>query len=231
MTGLGRVVYGQCVLLSGVVPSWVVVAEGDGTRLDDLSESERAYLARAGDKRRREFAAVRFCARTALAVLRRRREAMVPGASGRPTWPAGVVGSMTHCAHYCAAAVAEESRCDAIGIDAEPNSPLSEAVLRRISSPAERRRLHEISRVQPDVSFDRVLFSIKESVYKAWSSLTGEDLRFNDVEVFISGGGRAVVIPQYASGASASWWVAWAANGDTVGSAVVLRVHKRAHEM
>ena len=88
-------------------------------------------------------------------------------------WPAGIRGSMTHCAGYAAAAVGPISRISAIGIDAEPDAPLPDGVLDLVATAAERDRLAVTPR-KPDIPhWDRLLFSAKEAVYKAWFPLVG----------------------------------------------------------
>jgi len=98
---------------------------GDPPAAPLFPEDERA-VARAVGKRRREFATARFYARTALARLGLDPAPIVPGPRGEPGWPAGVVGSMTHCAGYRAAAVARAEDVLTIGVDAEPDEPLPE---------------------------------------------------------------------------------------------------------
>jgi 4'-phosphopantetheinyl transferase EntD len=93
-----------------------------------LFPEEERIIAHAVESRRRQYAAVRSCARACLARLGYARVPILPGIGGAPTWPAGVLGSMTHCAGYAAAAVGPLSRISAIGIDAEPDAPLPEGV-------------------------------------------------------------------------------------------------------
>ncbi|MFZ3572563.1 4'-phosphopantetheinyl transferase family protein [Streptomyces sp. BH097] len=158
----------------------------------ELFPEESAYVAGAVERRRLQFASVRACARDALAALGRPAAPLVPGRGGAPTWPSGVVGSMTHCTGYHAAAVAHSSELAALGIDAEPHAPLTEGVLESITGPAERASLPS----GEGVAWDRVLFSAKESVYKAWFPATGRWLGFRDVEIALAedGGITAVLL-------------------------------------
>ncbi|WP_306332212.1 4'-phosphopantetheinyl transferase [Streptomyces sp. KL109B] len=70
-----------------------------------LSRQEEALIARAVPKRRNEFTTVRACAHDALAGLGLAPVPLLPDERGAPGWPPGVVGSMTHCPGYGAAAV------------------------------------------------------------------------------------------------------------------------------
>jgi 4'-phosphopantetheinyl transferase EntD len=182
-------------VIEEIVPSGVRCAEAfDDTAPAPLFEAEEAFLTRARDKRRREFATTRACARRALAALGFAPGPLVPGAGGAPDWPAGVVGSLTHCDGYRCAAVAPAGRFAAIGIDAEPALPLPEGVLGLVSSPAER---DLIAALDPAMCWDRLLFCVKEAVYKAWFPGRGTWLGFTDAEVRPDPGGTftAVIRP------------------------------------
>jgi 4'-phosphopantetheinyl transferase EntD len=108
---------------------------------------------------------------------------ILPGVGGAPTWPAGVQGSMTHCPGYAAAAVGPVAQISAIGIDAEPDAPLPDGVLNLIATPAEQDRLATIQPEADSPDWDRLLFSAKEAVYKAWFPLVGEWLDHQDAEI------------------------------------------------
>jgi 4'-phosphopantetheinyl transferase EntD len=114
--------------------------------------------------------------------------AIPSGEHGEPLWPAGVVGSITHCAGYRACAVARSEAITSLGIDAEPNVPLPEGVLEQVAFGVERERVAERSSVthdESDVDLPRLLFRAKEAVYKAWLPLAQRWLGFEDVELSI----------------------------------------------
>ena len=137
-----------------------------------LFREEEKIIAHAVAARRRDFAAVRSCARACLARLGYPPVPILPGVGGAPTWPAGIRGSMTHCTGYAAAAVGPHPQISAIGIDAEPDAPLPDGVLGLIATAAEHD--HLAAAHGPDgPNWDRLLFSAKEAVYKAWFPLVG----------------------------------------------------------
>ncbi|MEZ4403239.1 MAG: 4'-phosphopantetheinyl transferase superfamily protein [Kofleriaceae bacterium] len=173
-------------LLAGLQPQLCVAEAWGAPRPSPLWPAEAAAIAGAAPGRVAEFARGRDCARAALAAL-----GLAPGAIGRassraPVWPAGVVGSITHCPGYTAAAVARAPVVTSVGIDAEPNQPLPEGVLATVATTAERAAL---AGLPPGVAWDRLLFAAKESVYKAWWPLTGRWLGFEDATVTISAAG------------------------------------------
>jgi 4'-phosphopantetheinyl transferase EntD len=162
----------------------VAAAEEFGDRPDAvLFPEEEAVIGRAVEKRRREFTTGRACARAALARLGQPPVAILPGERGSPGWPPGIVGSITHCAGYRAAAVARASQVLAIGLDAELDLPLPGGVLDVVSLAAERDSLADLARSAPGPNWDRMLFCAKESVYKAWFPLTGRWLGFEQAHI------------------------------------------------
>jgi 4'-phosphopantetheinyl transferase EntD len=90
---------------------------------------------------------------------------------------------MTHCTGYRAAVVARSEELAAIGVDAEPHEALPPEVLTTVTVPEERERLERLAAQRPTVHWDRLLFSAKESVYKAWFPLTGRWLDFEEASV------------------------------------------------
>ena len=92
----------------------------------------------ADPRRRAEFTAGRACARTALARLGLPAAPVLAGRAGEPRWPAGVTGSITHCAGYRACAVARTADLAALGIDAEPNAGLPAGLIESVAGHAER---------------------------------------------------------------------------------------------
>ncbi|MFE7777928.1 4'-phosphopantetheinyl transferase [Streptomyces sp. NPDC057445] len=145
-----------------------------------LFAQERAVVRDAVEERRREFATARVCAHRALAALGRPAEPLLPGRRGEPLWPAGTVGSLTHCEGYRGVVMAPAAHWRALGIDAEPHTPLPPGVAEAVTSPAERERLRELARGHPGTHWDRLLFSAKEAVFKAWSPLTHREPSFTD---------------------------------------------------
>ena len=172
----------------------VAAAEEFGDRADAvLFPAEEAVIARAVERRRREFATGRACARAALARLGHPPVAILPGERGSPGWPPGIVGSITHCAGYRAAAVGKAAEVLAIGLDAEPDEPLPDGVLGAISLAAERASLADLAEAAPappsGPNWDRLLFCAKEAVYKAWFPLTGRWLGFEQALVTLDPAG------------------------------------------
>ncbi|MFC0099837.1 4'-phosphopantetheinyl transferase [Micromonospora marina] len=151
---------------------------------------EEDLVARAVPARRQEFVTARRCAREAVARLGYAPAPIRPGPRREPVWPDGVVGSITHCTGYRAAAVAPAGALAGLGIDAEPHEPLPDGVAGVVLTAGEPDRLAALRAADPATCWDRLLFSAKESVYKAWYPLTGRWLGFEEAELTFDRAGR-----------------------------------------
>ncbi|TQL24766.1 4'-phosphopantetheinyl transferase [Streptomyces sp. SLBN-134] len=156
--------------------------------LTALYPQEAAAVASAWPKRRREYANVRMCARRAMSELGVPPAPVLSGPRGEPLWPDGIVGSLTHCPGFRAAALGRSSALAGLGIDAEPNLPLTQDLLDFVSLPQERAQVHALTRAFPDVCWDRLLFSAKETVFKAWFPLAASELDFTEADIRIEPG-------------------------------------------
>lgn len=169
-------------VIEELLPSAVVVIEAvPGAPNDALLAPERAVIAASVPERREDFTVGRSCARRALQTLGQPPRPILPGLHREPIWPVGFVGSITHCYGYCAAAVARVDEIATVGIDAELDEPLPAGVLEQVAVPRElewvRARLNEA------ICWDRLLFSAKESVFKAWFPLAQRWLGFEDARI------------------------------------------------
>jgi len=182
-------------LIETLLPSKIAVQTsraGTDNRVEVMAEEESA-VAGAVDSRRREFSVGRACARSALSKLGFPPCAIPSRPDRAPLWPAGIVGSITHCAGFCAAAVALQQDYVALGIDAEVDEELPSGVLELISVNEERKWLANAAR---RLNWGRLLFSAKESIFKAWFPLTREWLGFEDAVVtFIPDGTFVARLP------------------------------------
>lgn len=196
-------------MLANLLPPEVAVEEVFGDPEDAvLLPGEEAVISRAVDKRRLEYTTTRHLARIALGRLGLPPVAIGTGGNREPLWPAGIVGSMTHCRGFRAVAVARigdgvsqgggdgsaaavsvaaraasATAVTGLGIDAEPHGPLPDGVFDTIARPDEMGALAELAAQRPQVRWDRLVFSAKESVYKAWFPVARRWLGFGEASV------------------------------------------------
>jgi 4'-phosphopantetheinyl transferase EntD len=150
-----------------------------------MCRSEEACVAGAVAERRSEFAAVRCCAHDALRRIGVTGVPILRDPDRVPRWPAGVIGSMTHCEGYRAAAVARSDELGGIGIDAEPHGPLPAETLELVLRDEERAAQGTLADTEPIPHWDRIAFCAKEAVFKAWFPLTRRWLGFHDVSTAV----------------------------------------------
>lgn len=167
--------------LTTLFPPGVAVGlaqEGDGEC--SLLPGELCHVANAVAARRREFGQGRAAARRALAALGHPPCTLPKGPGRDVAWPTGVVGSITHTDGLCAAVAAASRDVRAIGVDAEPAGSVTPDLWGSLFTSTERRQLRGQSSAMIRAT---VLFSAKESAFKAQFPLTGLFVEFEEAEV------------------------------------------------
>jgi 4'-phosphopantetheinyl transferase EntD len=179
----------DALAVPGVLIGHRLIAPGDELAL--LPE-ELDALATSVDKVRRASGAARIVARGLMAQLGQAQQAVPKAASGAPIWPAGLVGSLAHNSQVAVAAMARRADFSSVGIDVEPAEPLDADLLNLVATADERKAIAD------DPYRGRLLFTVKEAVYKSVYPLDGAFLEQHDVEVNLAAGtatlrnGRAV---------------------------------------
>lgn len=129
-------------------------------------------------KRRTEFALGRYCARQALESLGHPPTPISKGPKREPKWPADIIGSITHTGSAAAAAVARRGDLTSLGLDMESDDPLDANLIAMICLPAEN--------PNKDPTLAKLLFSIKEAIYKCLYPQVGTYIDFLEMEVHLS---------------------------------------------
>ncbi len=168
-------------LFRELLPASVVLEESNpavfGTDLSELTEGEAALMAKAVDKRRREYTAGRVLARRAAAQLGLGPIEVLPREDRSPAWPEGVVGSITHTRGHVAVALARSETVRGLGLDVEQAEPLKHRLWDMICTGEDRAMLARYS--EPERSrLAKIVFSAKEAAYKAQYAITEQFLGF-----------------------------------------------------
>jgi 4'-phosphopantetheinyl transferase EntD len=143
-----------------------------------LTSTELISLRKSSNKVRRASGAARIVARRLLAEIGAQPFAeLTKSASGAPQWPKGYIGSLAHDQEFAVVAVARSRAAVSIGIDVEPAIALPEEIFEIVATSAEREQLGG------SLLLGRLLFCIKEAVYKATNPVDGVFLEHHDVEV------------------------------------------------
>jgi len=157
-----------------------------GAEMEDVGQpvllppQEEVWVAKAADKRRRDFALGRACAHLALEQLGHHGTVIGKAENGAPCWPAGVLGSITHAKGYAAALVGDARQFCGIGVDAERLGGVTQELWPRLFNAAERRYLSCLDGAA-QILAATLFFSAKESCYKAWAMKGG--LPFGEIDV------------------------------------------------
>jgi 4'-phosphopantetheinyl transferase EntD len=171
--------------LLALFPPGVAGAElADRATAEPLFPEEAAAIPSAVPTRIAEFRAGRHCAREALRALGRPAEPVLRS-DRAPRWPAGVVGSITHCEGFCGAVAAPVSVAAGLGFDAERAHAVSPEIWLRIASAADR------SAGPPaDGALRALAFSAKEALFKAQHPLTRVWMEFADASLEVADAGE-----------------------------------------
>ena len=153
-----------------------VLCEAD---LDGWHLSLPDRLATAAAKRRAEFLGGRLTARRALAALTGSPSTPAQDAEQLPDWPAGTVGSITHSRGLAAAVVANRATYRGIGLDAEVvmNGERARRLAGQILVASELAWLDRLP-AEWQGEFLTLVFSLKESLFKALYPLVGQRFYF-----------------------------------------------------
>ncbi len=154
-----------------------------------LLEDERACVARAIAKRRREFALGRELARELLRELGFPDQPLLPGPDRAPLWPGGILGSIAHDARQCLVAIARSGAIAGVGVDVEPAAPLEERLWGPICTESERRALAADAPLPAGLRA-RAIFCAKEALYKCLHPALGWPRGFHDVEIALQADAR-----------------------------------------
>ena len=174
---LTRAIAAMAVL--GIAVDHRLIADGDEAA---LLADEMAAFAGSVTKVRRASGAARIVARQLMSRFGHKPQAIRKSTGGMPLWPGDIVGSLAHDARVAVAAMAAQRDFLGIGIDVEPAEPIDPDLLSMIATPA------ELAAAPAEPIRGRLLFSIKEAVYKAVYPLDGRFLDHHDVEVSVAAG-------------------------------------------
>ncbi len=149
-----------------------------------LLPGEAAHLGRARPARIAEFTAGRSAARQAMQQLGALPQPVFAAPDRAPIWPAGLVGSISHCAEWCVAVLAHRDDYASLGVDIEDDAALPDDLAEEICSPSERADMAG----QPKGT--KQIFCAKEAAYKAQYPLTKTLFGFDRFEVHFSDSNR-----------------------------------------
>lgn len=182
--------------LASLFPAQVAYAELTSDEpLEPLYAEEAAYVARAVEKRKREFTLGRSCARRALLSLGIDPQPLPANTDRSVRWPAEAWGSVTHTENFCAAVAALRRDVRGLGIDAEVRARVRENLWSHVASAREIAWFRHAANEREAAERATLLFSAKEAFYKAQFCLSESFVGFHAVELeFDPQGGFVVTV-------------------------------------
>jgi 4'-phosphopantetheinyl transferase EntD len=158
-------------------------------RIDEYAmlPEEQAMVARAVDRRRREFATGRWLSREGLRHFGLPDQPILIGRLRNPLWPESLIGTISHDGDLCAVALRRDASVPAagIGIDLVALSRsradrMDELASMFVADPGE---LDSIATLNVPVDPELLLFSLKESVIKAMASRLDNFIDMRAIEI------------------------------------------------
>jgi 4'-phosphopantetheinyl transferase EntD len=151
-----------------------MISQGDELTLLPQEKESLSFLT---IERRRASGAARHVARKLMNSMGFAELPILRGTDGAPIWPSGIVGSMAHDNRIAVASVGLQRDLDTVGIDIESVDPLPPDMLELIATPMEQ------CAIADNPLGAKLLFVIKEAVYKAVYPLDHKFLDFHDIDV------------------------------------------------
>ena len=152
-----------------------------------LHPAEENYFSQLSSVSRKEqYRSGRICAGEVLSKLGARGQPVLRDPQTRePLWPEGISGAITHSGNWAAAAAGKTSDVSGIGIDLEDlERQVDSRISRHVCIPEEQKWLQECGEDFLEQNL-KIIFSAKESIFKAFFPYTRTYLHFHDARILM----------------------------------------------
>ena len=152
-----------------------------------LHPAEENYFSQLSSVSRKEhYRSGRICAGEVLSKLGTRGQPVLRDPQTRePLWPEGISGAITHSGKWAAAAAGKTSDVSGIGIDLEDlERQVDSRISRHVCIPEEQKWLQECGEDFLEQNL-KIIFSAKESIFKAFFPYTRTYLHFHDARILM----------------------------------------------
>ena len=152
-----------------------------------LHPAEENYFSQLSSVSRKEhYRSGRICAGEVLSKLGTRGQPVLRDPQTRePLWPEGISGAITHSGNWAAAAAGKTSDVSGIGIDLEDlERQVDSRISRHVCIPEEQKWLQECGEDFLEKNL-KIIFSAKESIFKAFFPYTRTYLHFHDARILM----------------------------------------------
>ena len=152
-----------------------------------LHPAEENYFSQLSSVSRKEhYRSGRICAGEVLSKLGTLGQPVLRDTQTRePLWPEGISGAITHSGKWAAAAAGKTSDVSGIGIDLEDlERQVDSRISRHVCLPEEQKWLQECGEDCLEQNL-KIIFSAKESIFKAFFPYTRTYLHFHDARILM----------------------------------------------
>ena len=152
-----------------------------------LHPAEENYFSQLSSVSRKEhYRSGRICAGEVLSKLGTLGQPVLRDPQTRePLWPEGISGAITHSGKWAAAAAGKTSDVSGIGIDLEDlERQVDSRISRHVCIPEEQKWLQECGEDFLEQNL-KIIFSAKESIFKAFFPYTRTYLHFHDARILM----------------------------------------------
>ena len=152
-----------------------------------LHPAEENYFNQLSSVSRKEqYRSGRICAGEVLSKLGTLGQPVLRDPQTRePLWPEGISGAITHSGKWAAAAAGKTSDVSGIGIDLEDlERQVDSRISRHVCIPEEQKWLQECEEDCLEQNL-KIIFSAKESIFKAFFPYTRTYLHFHDARILM----------------------------------------------
>ena len=152
-----------------------------------LHPAEENYFSQLSSVSRKEhYRSGRICAGEVLSKLGTPGQPVLRDPQTRePLWPEGISGAITHSGNWAAAAAGKTSDVSGIGIDLEDlERQVDSRISRHVCIPEEQKWLQECGEEFLEQNL-KIIFSAKESIFKAFFPYTRTYLHFHDARILM----------------------------------------------
>ena len=152
-----------------------------------LHPAEENYFSQLSSVSRKEhYRSGRICAGEVLSKLGTLGQPVLRDPQTRePLWPEGISGAITHSGKWAAAAAGKTSDVSGIGIDLEDlERQVDSKISRHVCIPEEQKWLQECGEDFLEQNL-KIIFSAKESIFKAFFPYTRTYLHFHDARILM----------------------------------------------
>lgn len=170
------------MIITNIFPPYIGFSCVTMAEIKPLLSSEESLLSPyATEKRKNDFLLGRTAAHQALEQLHYFQTPILQGANNEPIWPKNIIGSITHSNKIGVAVATSTKYGRGIGIDLEQLHTKNKwNLVHHICLDSEKKYAQQTKNPSQTLL---LLFSAKESIYKAFFPLCQSILRFHDCEL------------------------------------------------